>query len=143
MAKNIKKLEDFYKANGRYALLVDGARQIDMNFGAIYENVVTQELVAHGFRPNYYTSRIHREVDFVVEYEGRVLPIEVKCGKSYARHRALNSIMESDEYGIAEAIVFDRDALKVEGKVFYAPIYMMMFLKKDTMPDSMIYDMSK
>ena len=63
--------------------------------------------------------------------------------RSYARHRALNSIMESDEYGIDEAVVFDRDALKVEGKVFYAPIYMMMFLKKDTMPDSMIYDMSK
>ena len=39
-----EKLEDFYKANGRYALLVDGARQIDMNFGAKYENVVAQEL---------------------------------------------------------------------------------------------------
>jgi len=131
------------------AMYMDGIQvrilngDIDMNFGAIYENVVAQELVAHGFRPDYYTSRIHGEVDFVVECEGRVLPIEVKCGKSYARHRALNSIMESDEYGIAEAIVFDRDALKVEGKVFYAPIYMMMFLKKDTMPDSMIYDISK
>ena len=39
-----------------------------------------------------------------------------------------------------DAIVFDRDALKVEGNVFYAPIYMTMFLKRDTMPESMIYD---
>lgn len=111
-----------------------------MNFGAIYENVVAQELVAHGFRPCYYKSRVHGEVDFVVEHGGHVLPIEVKCGKNYARHHALNNIMESEEYGICEAIVFDRDVLKVEGKVFYAPIYMMMFLKKDAMPDSMIYD---
>ena len=77
-----------------------------------------------------------------MEYEGRVLPIEVKCGKNYARHRALNNIIDTEEYEIDEAIVFDRDALKVEGKVFYAPIYMMMFLEKDTMPDSMIYDIS-
>ena len=44
------------------------------------------------------------------------------------------------EYGIAESVVFDRDALKVDGRVFYAPIYMMMFLQKDNLPDTMIYE---
>ncbi len=124
--------------NGIQIRILNG--DTDMNFGAIYENAVAQELVAHGFRLAYYTSRVHGEVDFVVEREAKVLPIEVKCGKSYARHRALDNLMADEEYGIKEAIVFDRDALKVEGKVFYAPIYMMMFLEKDVLPKSMIYE---
>ena len=114
--------------------------EAEMNFGAVYENAVAQELTAHGFRATYYTSRVHGELDFVVECQGRVLPIEVKCGKDYARHRALSRVMGVKEYGIAEAVVFDRDALKVDGRVFYAPIYMMMFLQKDNLPDTMIYE---
>ena len=69
-----------------------------------------------------------------------MLPIEVKCGKDYARHRALNRVLGVDDYGIAEAIVFDRDALKTDGRIFYAPIYMMMFLQKDILPEKMIYE---
>ena len=114
--------------------------EAEMNFGAVYENAVAQELTAHGFRTTYYTSRVHGELDFVVECQGRVLPIEVKCGKDYARHRALSRVMGVGEYGIAEAVVFDRDALKVDGRVFYAPIYMMMFLQKDVLPEKMIYE---
>ena len=116
--------------------------ETEMNFGAIYENAVAQELTAHGFRTTYYTSRVHGEIDFVVEHEARVLPIEVKCGKDYARHRALNRVLDVDDYGISEAIVFDRDALRVDGRVFYAPIYMIMFLQKDNLPDKMIYEIA-
>ena len=36
--------------------------------------------------------------------------------------------------------MFDDDALGIEGKVFYAPIYMMMFLERERLPDAMIYD---
>ena len=68
-----------------------------------------------------------------------VLPVEVKSGKHYKRHRALNRVMSQAEYGIKEAIVFDDSALKVENGVFYAPVYMAMFLKKDELPDKMIY----
>ena len=124
--------------NGIQVRILNG--EAEMNFGAVYENVIAQELTAHGFRPTYYTSRIHGEIDFVVEYNGRVLPIEVKCGKDYARHRALSRIMGIVDYGIREAIVFDRDALRVVNNIFYAPIYMMMFLKSDNLPDQMIYE---
>lgn len=57
--------------------------------------------------------------------------------------RALNKLMECDEYRIESAIVFDDDAMDVVGKVFYAPIYMVMFLKKDSHPANMIYDVGK
>ena len=117
--------------------------EADMNFGAVYENAVAQELVAHGFAVRYYNSSAFGEVDFVVEKDCDILPIEVKSGKHYKRHRALSRLMESAEYEIKSAIVFDDDALDVNGNVFYAPIYMMMFLENDVMPDSMVHDIGK
>ena len=128
------------------AMYMDGIQvrilngETEINFGAVYENAVAQELVAHGFSPTTYSSKAHGEVDFIVERDAKVLPIEVKCGKSYARHRALNHVLDDPEYSIDEAIVFDRDALKTDGKIFYAPIYMTMFLQKDVLPAQMIYE---
>ena len=113
--------------------------ELDVNFGSVYENVVAQELLAHGFSPFYYASRVHGEVDFMLEVKGMVLPVEVKSGKHYRRHRALNRVLSEKTYGIKEAIVFDDSALEVEGGIFYAPIYMVMFLKKDEFPEKMIY----
>ena len=103
----------------------------DINFGSIYENVVAQELVAHGIVPYYYNNKKRGELDFVIELGGKVLPIEVKSGKDYETHRALSNIMDCDEYDLPEAVVFNNDNLRVAGKVVYAPVYMAMFLEKD------------
>ena len=45
-------------------------------------------------------------LDFVVEHDGKVLPIEVKSGKGYTRHTALDNAMRVEEYSIPEAFVF-------------------------------------
>lgn len=102
----------------------------DINFGSIYENAVAQELVAHGIEPYYYNNKKRGELDFVIEVGGKVLPIEVKSGKDYDVHRALSNILDCGEYDLPEAVVFNNDNLKMEGKVTYAPIYMAMFLEK-------------
>jgi len=107
-----------------------------INYGAIYENAVAQELMAHGFEDlYYYNSKKMGEVDFVAELNGNVFPIEVKSGKDYARHRALNNILDCTEYTIPEAIVLCNDNLKTDGKIRYIPIYMMMFIHKEKVSD--------
>lgn len=103
----------------------------DINFGSIYENAVAQELVAHGLTPYYYNNKKRGELDFIVELGGKVLPLEVKSGKDYGTHRALSNIMSCEEYDLPEAIVLNNDNLHVSGKIIYAPIYMVMFLKRD------------
>ena len=102
-----------------------------INYGAIYENVVAQELKAHGFDLYYYNSKRFGELDFVVEYHGNVLPIEVKSGKDYERHNALSNVMSSAEYALPEALVLCNGNVSVDGKVVYMPIYMLMFLEKE------------
>ncbi len=103
----------------------------DINFGSIYENAVAQELVAHGITPYYYNNKKRGELDFVIELNGKVLPIEVKSGKDYETHRALANIMDCKEYDLSDAVVFNNDNLRVVGKIVYAPIYMAMFIEKN------------
>ena len=109
----------------------------DINKGAVYDNAVALELRAQGFSLYYYNSKKSGELDFVIERAGRVLPIEVKSGKDYAKHSALDNVMSIEEYGIEEACVFTNYNLKTQRGLTYFPIYMVMFLKDDplTFPD--------
>ncbi len=116
-------------ADGIQMKIIRGDKGI--NFGSIYENVVAQELVAHGIVPYYYNSKKRGELDFVIELNGKVLPVEVKSGKDYETHRALSNIMDCEEYDLPEAIVFSNDNLRVDGKIVYAPVYMAMFLERN------------
>ena len=52
--------------------------ELNINYGAIYENVVAQELKCHGFNLFYYNNNRSGELDFIIEYEDCVLPIEIK-----------------------------------------------------------------
>lgn len=108
------------------------ANDQDINNGALYENVVAQELKAHGFKLYYYNSKKYGELDFVIEYKGKVLPIEVKSGKSYQRHSALNNIMDVPNYAIDEAYVLSNYNVEVKGNITYYPIYMLMFITDET-----------
>ncbi|MCD7864424.1 MAG: AAA family ATPase [Clostridiales bacterium] len=103
----------------------------DLNKGAIYENVIAQELNAHGFPLYYYNSKKIGELDFVLEFDGEILPVEVKSGKEYERHSALNKVISSDEYQTRKAIVFMNGNVTRKDKILYLPIYMVMFLKND------------
>ena len=61
------------------------SKEKDINKGAVYENVVAQELHAHGYPLYYYNSKKKGELDFVIEHAGQALPIEVKSGKDYEK----------------------------------------------------------
>ena len=115
-------------AEGIQLRIIQGDKNI--NFGAVFENVVAQELVAHGIEPYYYNNKRRGELDFVVELDGNVLPIEVKSGKDYVIHRALSNVLECGEYDIKEAIVLCNDNVRVDGRITYAPIYMVMFIER-------------
>ncbi len=103
----------------------------DINNGALYENVIAQELKAHNFNLYYYNSKKYGEIDFVIEHKGKILPIEVKSGKNYMRHSALNNVMEISNYSIDEAYVLSNYNVEKKGKLTYLPIYMIMFIEEE------------
>ncbi|MBQ7728039.1 MAG: ATP-binding protein [Clostridia bacterium] len=99
-----------------------------VNEGAIYENFAAQELLAHGFTSYYYQSKKTGENDFIVEYQDAVLPIEIKSGKDYTAHAALDNILSVIDYDIQRAFVFCRGNVSKKDRIAYYPIYMLMFL---------------
>ena len=115
-----------------------------VNLGAIYESVVAQELHAHGFALHYYDNKQKGEVDYLVDdYDNlSVLPIEVKSGKDYTVHSALNRFINTPEYGIKKAVVLSNEReVKVVDGITYQPIYFVMFYtstKTDSNIDTII-----
>lgn len=107
----------------------------DVNYGAIYENFVAQELAAAGVALRYYHNNRRGEVDFLVETnDAKVVPIEVKSGKDYRVHSALSNLLSSEEFGISEAVVLSEgnaDEKTKGGKtVSYMPLYALCGLAK-------------
>lgn len=102
-----------------------------INLGSVYENVVAQELKAHGHHLFYYDNRKNGEVDFLVDdYSSlTVLPIEVKSGKDYTVHSALNKLLAVSDYHVLSGLVMSNERrVRQEGKIIYMPIYYVMFI---------------
>ena len=102
-----------------------------INVGGIYENVVAQELRCHGFDIYYYNSKKQGELDFVIEKDLSVLPIEVKSGKDYYYHSAISNALKNKEYKIKEACVFTNYDLREEESIVYYPVYMCIFMENE------------
>ena len=79
---------------------------------------------------SYLNSKKQGELDFVVEYAGNMLPIEVKSGKDYERHNALSNVMENEEYAVPMAYVFCQENVQTRGRVIYYPIHMITFFEQ-------------
>lgn len=106
-------------------------RRSAINFGSIFENVAAQEFRAHGFELFYYQTKNIGEIDFVLQTKsGDVLLCEIKSGKDYRRHSALNNLLDTKNYSITNALVFHEGNCEKKGPITYLPIYAVDFLAK-------------
>lgn len=115
-----------YKNNVR-AILDDNK---SINLGTVYESVVASELKAHGCNLFYYDNKSKGEVDFLIDdYNSlSVVPIEIKSGKDYTIHSALNHFVSNEDYNIKKGYVLSNSCeVKQAGKIIYMPIYYIMF----------------
>ena len=106
-----------------------------INLGSVYETVVASELTAHGFKLFYYDNRNKGEVDYLIDdYDSLcTVPIEVKSGKDYTVHSALNTFVKNEDYHIKKAFVMSNErTVKQNGKITYIPIYYIMFFNADS-----------
>ena len=103
-----------------------------INLGSVYETVVAQELKAHGYDLYYYDNKKNGEVDYLIDDPDNPsnIPIEVKSGKDYSVHSALDKFLSNETYNINKAIVLsnERQVYKDKG-ITYMPIYYVMFLQ--------------
>ena len=116
--------------------------QTSVNLGSVYESVVASELIAHGYQLFYYDNRTKGEVDYLIDdYESlSAVPIEVKSGKDYTVHSALNTFVQNEDYHIKKAFVVSNERkVTTQGKVTYLPIYDIMFFQNAPADEKDLY----
>lgn len=103
-----------------------------INLGSVYETVVAQELRAHGFNLYYYDNKKNGEIDYLIDDSDHLssIPIEVKSGKDYTVHSALDRFLNLPDYPIRQAYVLsnEREVFTKKG-ITYLPIYYVMFFQ--------------
>lgn len=125
-------LSGIYYKNNIKAVMTDVN---SINLGAVYETVVAQELKAHGYDLYYYDNKKNGEVDFIIDDVDNLsnIPIEVKSGKDYKIHSALDKFLSNKDYNIKKAYVFSNEPeVYTENNITYLPIYYVMFLKNES-----------
>lgn len=116
----------FYK-NNISAILRD---EQSINLGSVYETVVAQELASHRLNLFYYDNKKNGEVDFLIDDPGQlsVIALEIKSGKDYRIHSALNKLVKLKDYPIRRAFVLSNEKeVALKNGITYMPIYNIMF----------------
>ncbi len=126
---DVGMLSGIYYKNNILAVMNDSR---SVNLGAVYETVVAQELKAHGYDLYYYDNKRNGEVDFLIDDVDNLsnIPIEVKSGKDYTVHSALDKFLAIPEYNIQSAYVLSSEQkVYTENGITYMPIYNIMFFE--------------
>ena len=114
---------------------VRAAVEESINLGSVYESAVASELLAHGYDLYYYDNKSKGEVDYLIDDFDilSAVPIEVKSGKNYTKHKALDKFVANPDYHIKRAVVLSNDReFREDGKTMYVPIYFVMFFRPST-----------
>jgi predicted AAA+ superfamily ATPase len=94
--------------------------------GSITENYIAQELVHSQYPLYYWTSEGQAELDFLVENEELIYPLEVKSGNS-SKKKSLR--LYGDLYQPQVLIRVSPMNLKKDGNVFNCPLYLIEKLR--------------
>ena len=90
--------------------------------GAFAENYVLQSLSTQStVNLRYWTSNNSAEVDFLLQYDTHILPIEVKSGKSTSSHSL--TLYNADKHPILRIRYSDKE-LKLDDNLLNIPLYM-------------------
>ena len=106
--------------------------KLETNLGYVYENAVSQMLVAKGNNLFYYTmgsdaSHHLYEIDFLLSIGDKICPIEVKSG-NYRCHKSLDVFCKKFSGRIKDKYVVHTKDYKWENGINYIPVYMVPFL---------------
>ena len=95
--------------------------------GGIYECAVADALIKKGYPQFFYKNETtKREIDFLIQKEGEVVPIEVKSGNS--RANSLNRLMQDNKNITKVYKLVDGNIGAGENGVITLPVYMAMFI---------------
>jgi len=113
---------------------------LSVNMGSILENTMASQLKSNGYSLYYFDTKRHGEIDFVIQNGTHIELVEVKSGKDYKKHNAMDNIRDVSEWKIEKSYVLCNDNLHAENGIKYLPWYMIMFIKPDKIETGTIFE---
>lgn len=102
------------------SLLLQDEREESVPFkGGFVENYVLQELLASGNNRIFYWADARYEMDYILQIEDKIMPIEVKSGTN-VRSKSMSKILETLDIGTR----FSMKALSHDGQIINIPLTM-------------------
>jgi len=92
--------------------------------GGLYENIIAESLVKRGYNLYYYKPDDNHELEFLIEKDGEVIPIEVKAGNTASV--SLNNFINDYSPSVAYKLIANRNG-KVDVKEVL-PHYFVLFI---------------
>ncbi len=112
---------------------------LEINMGSILENIIAQQLIANNFNLYYYDSSKLGEIDFVIQNGMHIDLIEVKSGNNYISHKALDNILNINNWNFKNAYVLCKDNIKLSNNITYLPWYLVMFIRTQQIEKGLTY----
>ena len=115
------------KTNLDSKVIIEGNRLFQEFKGALTENYVLQTLIATGLDPYYYTFDNRYEIDFIIQYQNEIIPIEVKSSENINN----TSLKIYNEINNPKTRVrFSMRNLNKDGNLINIPLFMVEYLDR-------------
>lgn len=124
-------LNSYYSLTYKQAIFEKNADNL-LNLGGLFESFVASELKANNVEPYYYKGNKIGEIDFLVERDNKIVPIEVKSGSYSKNHNPLNKLIQSEyKQYLSSIYVLHTKNLEVNNDITYLPIYLCGLINQD------------
>lgn len=117
-----------YQSGINAASFVSSERENTLS-GIFFENFVANELIAKGHKLFYWRGKASAELEFIVESDNKLYPIDVKKGRGTLN--SLGKFANHNKFEFAIKVSKNNYGYNLEQKLLTVPFYFLPFLAKD------------
>ncbi|HHT95979.1 MAG TPA: AAA family ATPase [Clostridia bacterium] len=117
-----------YQSGINAASFISSERENTLS-GIFFENFVANELVAKGHKLFYWRGKASAEIEFIIESNNRIYPIDVKKGRGVLN--SLEKFSNHNKFECAIKVSGNNYGYNAEKKLLTIPFYFISFLAKD------------
>ena len=120
----VKVPKIFFLDNGFRNIVIKNFQLIKnrQDKGVLYENFVASELIKNNLDIKYWRTKAKAEVDFIIEKNGKIIPIEVKSDLKKPKFtKSFLSFLE--KYKIERGLIFSERLFGEKKKIRFRPVF--------------------
>lgn len=109
--------------------------KVNLNFGYLYDNCVAQIIKASGKNLYFHTwpkkdSTHYYEIDFLLPYKGKIIPVEVKSGQT-KHHHSIDAFNLKYSSHIDKSVILSNYDVKNEKTLLFKPFYLLPYILEE------------